>query len=300
MSLSGYEEDLDTMTEDQTDVSASQTSFVSDIPSSPATVTAPSVRKAGIRDGIENMSIKDQQDKITPTKNARQKKPVPQESPYSVIRRNIREEYALDSSQSSISKQMEDSEQLSDRMDTPVSIKRLPQAPGSSGKHRGKHDPLLHRVLDSNWRLRATPQQTKLQHIRFASSSPISSPHLASQILTSSSPSTPRYRNKQVRSDDEEDGNDNDDESGDLPPGMSPPVTIHFSHPVIMSPAKEAAERMVDEVVHSIGSGGRPSLFHQLTVGAEGSPRVGESEEGTMMGGLGEWRRRKEDLSWDM
>ena len=112
-----------------------------------------------------------------------------------------------------------------------------------SGKH--KHNPLLHRVLDSNWKVQATP------HARHPpSTSPTSSPpqlttDLTSQVRNRAS-KTPSKKYEKYDSDD-------DSSIGQ----MSPPVTMAFSLPpskLLRTPAKEAARYMVDEILRTAGA----------------------------------------------
>jgi len=102
-----------------------------------------------------------------------------------------------------------------------------------------KQDILLHRVLDSNWRLRATPFQNT--NIESKSDTPCSSPiepRLHSVLFT------PK-RTVQEESDSE-----------DFDGMMSPPVTMQFSVPqsrLLQTPAREVASRLVDDILRTAG-----------------------------------------------
>lgn len=127
-----------------------------------------------------------------------------------------------------------------------------------------KQDMLLHRVLDSNYRLRATP--IKPTPSRF------------------DAPSSSR-RGPATGGD-----NDDDDDDDDLPPGLSPPVTMQFSMApsrILKTPAREAARLLVRDMLQSAGAGmddksgetsnassARPNApeMRRLFVGHQGSP----------------------------
>ncbi|PWW73158.1 hypothetical protein C7212DRAFT_284986 [Tuber magnatum] len=200
-------------------------------------------------------------------------------------------------------------------------------ATGAIGKKTpggANEDQLLHRVLDKNWRLQATPLG-KLPPSRYrtagaaaaatpkaqilpppGSESPMSSPpkpHFYSADIFSSpipgfsgfgggkkpkpgtasnahattpagGPKTPtsrRYGTAKVttthhheldQQEDDEDrfayGYDDDDSDDlDLPPGLSPPVTIQFSLPpskLLATPAREASRRIVHDILQTAGA----------------------------------------------
>ncbi|OLL22546.1 DASH complex subunit ask1 [Neolecta irregularis DAH-3] len=94
-----------------------------------------------------------------------------------------------------------------------------------------KQDILLHRVLDSNWRLKATPFE---QSISSTCSSPIE-PRLNSVVFTP----------KRVEESDSEDEGT-----------MSPPVTMQFSvaqSRLLRTPARDVACRLVDDILKTAG-----------------------------------------------
>ncbi len=139
----------------------------------------------------------------TPSQKSRQ--PL---SPYSTIRAQVRQTYGMESS-------LEGNASL----ETPK-------------QRKGKGNPLLHRVLDSNWRLAQSP------HVGL--SSPMSSPHLTTTILSS-----PLKQQKHVQVQPRTPGFDSDGYSSDigLPSGMSPPVTIGFGDPLINRSPLKGLER---------------------------------------------------------
>ena len=221
-----------------------------------------------------------------------------------------------------------------DSFETPKSSSFYPPgaATGIIGKKTpggANEDQLLHRVLDKNWRLQATPLG-KPAPTRYrtttgtaaaaaattpkaqilpppGSESPMSSPpklHFYSADIFSSpipglsglgggkkpktsttsntsnnttagGPKTPtsrRYGTAKVttthhhelgQQEDDEDrfayGYDDDDDSDDfdLPPGLSPPVTIQFSLPpskLLATPAREASRRIVHDILQTAGA----------------------------------------------
>ena len=297
--------------------------------SSPMTVAPSTIKKAPMTYGIENLAISEgarsraaltqstppkYKDQRKSTKSTRRQPPV-QESPYSAVRTRVREQYGLESS--SISSVMPDIPSSAPPTSspappaTPLSIRRIqnynngisdstPNSGSNSASSaylplpllttlpasvlkKGKGAPLLHRVLDSNWRLQATPLKEGAA-APAGSSSPLSSPHLASRILLS--PGTPSSR-------------DIDDEH-ELPAGMSPPVTMQFSIPksrIQRTPARDVARKMVDDILQKTKAQDVENFAvpngRVLNVGDAGSPRVvtaaGE-DDGTMVGGLGNWR----------
>ncbi|KAG0127035.1 DASH complex subunit Ask1-domain-containing protein [Tuber indicum] len=207
--------------------------------------------------------------------------------------------------------------------ETPKSSPFYPSAAGKKTPGGANEDQLLHRVLDKNWRLQATPlgkpPPSRYRTIGAAtattpkaqilpppgSESPMSSPpkpHFYSADIFSSpipgfggfdggkkpkpsttsnttvlagGPKTPtsrRYGTAKVttthhhelsQQGDDEDrfayGYDDDDDSDDLdlPPGLSPPVTIQFSLPpskLLATPAREASRRIVHDILQTAGA----------------------------------------------
>ncbi|EMR10412.1 hypothetical protein PNEG_01127 [Pneumocystis murina B123] len=112
-----------------------------------------------------------------------------------------------------------------------------------------KENPLLHRVLDSTWRLQVTP------HIPFVQSS-----------ISSSSPAFTSWFTKANLETREEE----DDLDASLPIGLSPPVTMQFSLPpskLLKTPAREAARYVVDDILQTVGaekSSTRPDIFARV------------------------------------
>ncbi|KAI1855837.1 hypothetical protein JX265_012100 [Neoarthrinium moseri] len=186
---------------------------------------------------------------------------------------------------------------------------------GASGKAKGKNtDPLLHRILDKNYRIQATPHKTlspvKLGGARVDENdntrrklwqdSPMSSPEMAAPMLRTnlysgvsplkapkglgrgiagSGPRTPGVsvhtpgtarKTKDVfagqaggakgkgKSDADEIYWDSDEEeTGGVFGGMSPPKTIQFALPpskLMQTPAREASKRIVDDILLTAGA----------------------------------------------
>lgn len=116
-----------------------------------------------------------------------------------------------------------------------------------TAKSTGKSNRLLHRVLDSNWRVQATP----LKSIYPQSTSPVGSPPILTNMdRLSMRDATPSKRYEE----------DDDDSSLGQ---MSPPVTMAFSLPpskLLRTPAKEAARHMVNDILRTAGAGDLSSL----------------------------------------
>ena len=161
-------------------------------------------------------------------------------------------------------------------------------------------DPLMHRALDKNWRLLATPKgkpasskyrtapavgMTPRQQLfshhhpddRMEDSSPISSPaesQLQTQIFTTpgrgglartpgarNPTSTPALGKYMYDS-------DSDDELL-MPPGFSPPKTMQFSLPpskLLATPAREASRKIVHDILQTAGV----SVDGDITMSTEG------------------------------
>ncbi|KAL5348145.1 DASH complex subunit ask1 [Pseudogymnoascus australis] len=157
-------------------------------------------------------------------------------------------------------------------------------------------DPLLHRVMDKNYRLQATPHTAQKQAKAAAaakpswrdlaspsSSSPIQAPQLHHEIFSSpirqpqirpSAAAAPRTPGVSVQTPargrgmgdgggvtDEitwdSDSEDAEDVYKTL--GMSPPKTIQFAIPpnrVLQTPAREASKRIVEDLLMTAGAGG--------------------------------------------
>ncbi|BFZ59077.1 DASH complex subunit ask1 [Saitoella coloradoensis] len=171
---------------------------------------------------------------------------------------------------------------------------------GAPSTARGNKGPLLHRVLDSNWRVQATPHRNNPV---YASPSDASSAtpklDLDSRVWSSPAQRTPKTKTPMGKYGGFD---DSDDEDG-FPPGMSPPVTMQFSLPaskLLKTPAKEAANRLVKEALWTAGRGGhnvpesvesgQGSSWGRLDVDDGGSPIMYRGREGhgdeSMMGGV--------------
>ena len=197
------------------------------------------------------------------------------ETPYEKIQHQIQQQYRLDSSDASISRPTaldrysaaENTAQSIQGIDSPLSLKSLvshhpstpsstPRAPPppSTIKRRSPskmQGPLLHRVLDNNWRIQATPlsKRNLYADIDVLSSPP--APEITSQIF---SPSPMAKMLKTPLSQRKMDDSDDDFEQ-EL--GMSPPVTMQFSMPVsklMRTPARTAAMNIVEEVLRTAGA----------------------------------------------
>ncbi|ORY79559.1 DASH complex subunit Ask1-domain-containing protein [Protomyces lactucae-debilis] len=144
--------------------------------------------------------------------------------------------HAVDLTTSSPGSAPEGLHQEQDESSTPTgSPSYYKEATPMTGKSTSKRqDKLLHRVLDTNWRVQATPLKS-IYH----STSPIDSPHLSRDVgrmsLTDNARSG-RY-------------DDMDDDVSSMGQA-SPPVTMAFSLPpskLLRTPAKEAARHMSTE-----------------------------------------------------
>jgi hypothetical protein len=216
-------------------------------------------------------------DMSTPKIRHHKTKPSKQtETPYEKIHRQVQQQFRIDSSDASISRPtaldrysaMENSHSTQEMIDSPLSLKSLSQPPStpsstprvppppSTVKRRSpkKQGPLLHRVLDNNWRLQATPlskSRNLYEDFDVLSSPP--APEITSQIFSPSPVSkllkTPLTQRKKV-----DDDSDSDFEH-DM--GMSPPVTMQFSLPaskLVKTPARTAAMNIVEEVLRTAGA----------------------------------------------
>lgn len=213
-------------------------------------------------------------DMSTPKAASRKRDAKLAETPYEKIQHQIQQQYRIDSSNISISRQNmldrysadnghpntvpEIDSPLSFRSAqsnpaTPSSIPRLPQSTVRRRSPTKREDPLLHRVLDNNWRLQATPLAKRNVYAeRDALSSP-PPPELTSQIF-SPSPMAKMLKTPLGRRDTTFDDSDDDSEA-EL--GMSPPVTMQFSMPaskLVKTPARTAAMNIVEEVLRTAGA----------------------------------------------
>lgn len=153
-------------------------------------------------------------------------------------------------------------------------------------------DPLLHRVMDKNYRLQATPHTAQKQAKAAqskpswrdlaspSSSSPIQAPTLHHEIFSSpirqpqirpnTAPRTPGVsvqtpargrtpRDTGVTDEITWDSDSEDAEDVYKTLGMSPPKTIQFAIPpnrVLQTPAREASKRIVEDLLMTAGGGG--------------------------------------------
>ncbi|KAI9868806.1 MAG: DASH complex subunit ask1 [Trichoglossum hirsutum] len=188
-----------------------------------------------------------------------------------------------------------------------------PHPPGSTSKPSASEanpntNILLHRVLDKNYRLQATPLKQTPRHNRQPTlpldSSPLDSspeaPQLHSEIFSSPIRPTPRNHRRegrggprtpmmaqkqeeryQSRRDEitwESDGEE-DDDSG-LPLGMSPPKTLQFAVPqsrLLQTPAREASKRIVEDLLLTAGANDTEDLDLELD-----SPSVVKRHDGEL------------------
>ena len=169
-------------------------------------------------------------------------------------------------------------------VDSPLSLKSLNSHPQSTPslnppdpspstiKRRSpskRQGPLLHRVLDNNWRLQATPLSKRNNYADVDALSSPPAPEITSQIFSPSPMGkilkTPLAQRKQDAFDDSD-----DDFEKEL--GMSPPVTMQFSMPaskLMRTPARTAAMNIVEEVLRTAGAGRDTSLDSIRTPGRQ-------------------------------
>jgi hypothetical protein len=236
-------------------------------------------------------------DMSTPKARNSKKNPKQVETPYEKIQHQIRQQYRMDSSDASISRPTaldrysaaENSnsnfESLPD-IDSPLSLKSLNHppstpastpraAPQSTIKRRSSSKqpgPLLHRVLDNNWRLQATPLAKRNIYDEVDALSSPPAPEITSQIFSPSPMGkllkTPLAQRKPTFDDSD------DDFEEEL--GMSPPVTMQFSMPaskLMRTPARTAAMNIVEEVLRTAGAGKDVSLESIRTPGRPNASR---------------------------
>jgi DASH complex subunit ASK1 len=169
------------------------------------------------------------------------------------------------------------------------------------------NDRVMHRVLDKNWRIQATPLRSAVQsRYRTATtpkqpplfvrnsndSSPISSPpepQLQTQIFTPGvlrTPGAKRFEAATTARGDVTMANAAskymyDDDSDDdllLPPGFSPPKTMQFSLPpskLMATPAREASKRIVRDILQTAGA----SVDGTMTTDASSPMRGGMNDD---------------------
>jgi hypothetical protein len=237
---------------------------------------------------FDSLSLADQS---TPKVRHHKKSSKQIETPYEKIQYQIQQQYRIASSDASISRptaldrysadENTNSESTRDiesplslkslnhSPSTPASAPRIPQ-PQSTVKRRSpskRQGPLLHRVLDNNWRIQATPMSNR-RNI-YADADVLSSPpapEITSQIFSPSPMAkmlkTPLTQRKLTLDDSD------DDSEEEL--GMSPPVTMQFSMPaskLMRTPARTAAMSIVEEVLRTAGAGRDTSLESIRTPG---------------------------------
>jgi DASH complex subunit ASK1 len=164
----------------------------------------------------------------------------------------------------------------------------------STTQRRTGNDPLLHRVLDKNYRLQATPYTTHKANktpankpswrdtISPMSSPPAAAPQLHAEIFSSpirqlynrpTAPRTPgvsiqtpakgkgREAAAKLAEKDEISWESDSDEDADgvyKELGMSPPKTIQFAFPqsrLLQTPAREASKSIVEDLLKTAGAG---------------------------------------------
>jgi len=212
------------------------------------------------------------------------------ETPYQKIERQIQQQYRMDSSDASISRPtaldrysaMEQTADSVEQIDSPLSVKSLSHppstpsstplaAPPSTIKRRSpskRQGPLLHRVLDNNWRLQATPLSKRSIYDDVDALSSPPAPEITSQIF-SPSPMTKMLKTPLSHRRPADFDNDSDDDF-EKELGISPPVTMQFSMPaskLVKTPARTAAMNIVEEVLRTAGAGRDLSLDSIRTPG---------------------------------
>ncbi|KAL7268727.1 DASH complex subunit ask1 [Rhizina undulata] len=237
----------------------------------------------------------------TPTKRA----PAPWaniESPFETLKKELSNNNFSDEMVPPTTRQLSITEDSLHPPSTPRSIRRPrrrppptanPETPESSAfyeppttSRRPGEDQLLHRVLDKNWRLQATPMVKRAQS-RYKTTGPTTTPRGKMLFRRDSDdnaddddpfgdadspqrphatagfsspprgPKTPVAKNRGVASRDDDHDEDSDDDSLLLPPGYSPPVTIQFSLPpskLLATPAREASRRIVRTILQTAGA----------------------------------------------
>ena len=137
-----------------------------------------------------------------------------------------------------------------------ASVKRA----GTGPQQQQQRSALLHRVLDSNWKVQATPMSRRAHTGGTRdSTSPTSSPPQMASLRTRGqdrgSAAAAATATTTPKASKDFDFDYEDDDSSMTP--MSPPVTMAFSLPpskLLRTPAKEAAKYMVDEILRTAGA----------------------------------------------
>jgi hypothetical protein len=297
VSVSGYEELAEPT--DASDITGSSL-FTAEGTSTPDVHRRTRSNEENINGGHENISMDSLllADMSTPKARHYKKPSMKQtETPYEKIQYQIQQQYRIDSSDASISRPtaldrysaLENSARSPHEIESPLSVKSLSSishaqtstptstpraAPPSTIKRRlsPSKGPLLHRVLDNNWRLQATPFSAKRSiyaDLDALSSPP--APEITSQIFSPSPMGKQLLKTPlpQRRKPDPMDNSD-DEDYFEKELGMSPPVTMQFSMPaskLMKTPAKTAAMSIVEEVLRTAGAGKDVSMESLRTPG---------------------------------
>lgn len=166
----------------------------------------------------------------------------------------------------------DDTSHLSDGQSQNNQPQSLTQTSRKSGIRREKfhHTPLLHRVLDSNWRIQAKPFDISSPGPRLSdltsystrtSQSPALHPLNSRHVDLEESKPSLSLKSSHVektfvrpRLNDCDEESDNEGDGSLLPGGLSPPVTMQFTVPIqriLKTPAKDAAQMLVDEFLEA-------------------------------------------------
>jgi hypothetical protein len=198
------------------------------------------------------------------------------ETPYEKVQYQIRQQYRMDSSDASISRPtVLDRYSAADSTESelgnspsslflPASPSSTPRAnipfiiPPSTIKNQTvspskRQGPLLHRVLDSNWRLQATPLSKGNIYADVDALSSPPAPEITTQIF-SPSPMAKLLKTPLAQRNTAFEDSDSDFEDQ---VGMSPPVTMQFSMPaskLMKTPARTAAMNIVEELLRTAGA----------------------------------------------
>ncbi|KAI9874589.1 MAG: DASH complex subunit ask1 [Pleopsidium flavum] len=187
--------------------------------------------------------------------------------------------------------------------DMSLTPKSSPFAPPTSAflpANQQRKDLLLHRVLDKNYRLQATPHTQPRSIHRAAqtpktskgkhrestspmSSPPIPAPELHSEIFSSPQRRPPRtpgvsvltpvgkrttgFSKNTTKTGTWDSDSDSDGDGDGLLEGMSPPKTMQFHVPqsrLLQTPAREASKRIVEDILRTAGGGDMTDELNNL------------------------------------
>ena len=227
--------------------------------------------------GVEDLTVDSISlaDVSTPKAKHQKTKSQQFETPYEKIQHQIRQQYRMDSSDVSIPQPtVLDRYSAAPESDSGNSISSTffgPSTPSSTPRPRipyinppstvksknlspsKREGPLLHRVLDSNWRLQATPISKRNIYADVDALSSPPAPELTTQLFSPSPMAkflkTPLTQRKPTF--------DDSDDEFEQELGMSPPVTMQFSMPaskLMKTPARTAAMNIVEEVLRTAGA----------------------------------------------